>query len=201
MSADLYETDFYARANEQAALLRAGKLSAADIGHIAEEIESMGRGEKREPVNRLAALLLHLLKWRFQPALHGNSWRLSIEEQRYRLSDHPGDNPSLRARLGEAITGAYRLALVEAERETGLARTTFPTICPWAVEEMMDHGFGPERMRDHGRATHHPPHVRPGLTARTRGGDHPPRLRIQAAVAASMVFLWLMNHSGTTSRT
>ena len=64
----LYETDFYAWANEQAALLRGGKLPEADIAHIAEEIESM---EKRELVSRLTVLLLHLLKSRFQPALRG----------------------------------------------------------------------------------------------------------------------------------
>ena len=75
MSNSLYERDFYAWANEQAALLRAGKLDSADIENIAEEIESMGRSEKRELINRLAVLLLHLLKWRFQPGLRGNSWR------------------------------------------------------------------------------------------------------------------------------
>lgn len=63
----LYDRDFYAWANEQAALLREGKLSQADIEHIAQEIESMGRTEKRELVGRLTVLLLHLLKWRYQP--------------------------------------------------------------------------------------------------------------------------------------
>ena len=74
----LYETDFYAWATRQAALLRAGRLDAADIEHIAEEIDSMGRSEKRELVSRLTVVLLHLLKWQYQPALRGNSWRLSI---------------------------------------------------------------------------------------------------------------------------
>lgn len=78
MSNTLYDQDFYAWANQQAALLRAGRLSEADIENIAEEIESMGRGEKRELVNRLTVLLLHLLKWQFQPSHRGNSWRLSI---------------------------------------------------------------------------------------------------------------------------
>jgi len=55
---DAYETDFYAWAMEQAALLRAGKVIAADIANIAEEIESLGWGEKRELVNRLTILLL-----------------------------------------------------------------------------------------------------------------------------------------------
>ena len=69
----LYERDFYAWANEQAALLRSGNLSAADIENIAEEIESMGKSEKRELVNRLAVLLMHLLKWQYQTSLQGHS--------------------------------------------------------------------------------------------------------------------------------
>ena len=78
MSANLYERDFYAWANEQAGLLRAGKLSEADLEHIAEEIESMGKSEKRELVNRLSVLLMHLLKWQFQATGRGTSWRLTI---------------------------------------------------------------------------------------------------------------------------
>jgi hypothetical protein len=144
MSNSLYEQDFYAWANEQAALLRAGKLADADIENIAEEIESMGRSEKRELVNRLTVLLLHLLKWQFQPGLRGNSWRLSVEEQRYRLVDHLNDNPSLQAQLDKAMRDAYRLALIEAERETGLARDTFPPKCSYSFAEAMQPDFWPE---------------------------------------------------------
>ena len=71
---DLYDRDFYAWTAEQAALLRAGKLSGADIPHIAEEIESMGRSEKRELVSRLTILLQHLLKWQFQPDRRSTPW-------------------------------------------------------------------------------------------------------------------------------
>ena len=85
---------FYAWAQEQAALLRAGRLNEADIANIAEEIESMGRGEKRELVNRLTVLLLHLLKWRFQPGFRSASWSSSIREQRIRLASHMRHNPS-----------------------------------------------------------------------------------------------------------
>ena len=133
--ASLYERDFHAWASEQAGLLRAGRLAEADIAHIVEEIESMGRSERRELVNRLVVLLLHLLKWRFQPALRGNSWRLSIKEQRIRLAAHLEDNPSLKA---------YRLAAIEAERDTGLSESTFPTACPFSFEQMMDERFWPE---------------------------------------------------------
>ncbi|WP_044558526.1 DUF29 domain-containing protein [Azospirillum sp. B4] len=140
----LYDRDFYAWANEQAALLRAGKLAAADIAHIAEEIESMGKTEKRELVSRLTVLLLHLLKWRFQPLLQGASWRTTIRNQRLDITDHLADNPSLKAHLPEAMTRAYRKAIGEASLETGLPETTFPTTCPWTFEQIMDTQFWPE---------------------------------------------------------
>ena len=57
LKSPLYDRDFYAWSREQAELLRAGKLDRADIEHIAEEIDSMGRTEKRELVNRLSVLL------------------------------------------------------------------------------------------------------------------------------------------------
>ncbi|MGB5832189.1 MAG: DUF29 domain-containing protein [Thiohalocapsa sp.] len=139
----LYEQDFYAWSNEQVSLLRAGKLREADIANIIEEIESMGRSERRELVNRLVVLLLHLLKWRFQPALRGNSWRLSIKEQRIRLASHLADNPSLKSKLDEAILQAYRLAAIEAERATGLLESSFPSDCPFLFEQLMDDSFWP----------------------------------------------------------
>lgn len=140
----LYDHDFYAWASEQAQLLRAGKLAEADIEHIAEEIESMGRSEKRELVNRLAVLLMHLLKWQFQPSVRGTSWRLTIEEQRDRLADHLADNPSLKATLDASIASAYRLAILGAARETGMDRGVFPAACPWTFPQITDTDFWPE---------------------------------------------------------
>lgn len=139
-----YDADFYGWANEQAALLRAGRLGDADVANIAEEIESMGRSEKRELVNRLAVLLAHLLKWQFQPGLRGTSWRLTIEEQRRRLASHLKDNPSLKARLLEASEEAYVLAVLAAQRDSGLDRAAFPLIDPYGPVLAMDEGFYPQ---------------------------------------------------------
>ena len=139
----LYKSDFYAWANEQASLLRAGKLAQADILNIAEEIESMGKTEKRELINRLTVLLLHLLKWQFQPALRGNSWRNSIRIQRREVVAHLEDNPSLKAVTSQAIKWAYGTAAIEAETETGLAETTFPPFSPWSFDEIMAEDFWP----------------------------------------------------------
>jgi len=139
----LYDQDFYAWSNQQAALLRAGKLGQADIEHIAEEIESMGKTEKRELISRLTVLLLHLLKWRFQPAKRVVSWEASIRVQRNRLADHLDDNPSLKPLLPAALSAAYRDALLEAVAETGLPAVTFPAKCPWSFEQALDAGFWP----------------------------------------------------------
>jgi len=140
----LYDQDFYAWANEQAGLLRAGRLSEADIEHIAEEIESMGKTEKRELVNRLAVLLLHMLKWQFQPGRRGASWEVTIRNQRRALADHLDDNPSLKPKLPEAVARAYADARGEAYAETGLPESVFPAQCPWSNDQIMDRDFWPE---------------------------------------------------------
>jgi hypothetical protein len=144
MPTEYYESDFFAWTQEQSALLRSGDWARADVEHIAQEIENMGKTEKRELISRLEVLVLHLLKWRFQPALRGTSWRLLIEQQRLKIADHIDDNPSLKSLLDQAVASAYRYARVEAERETGLARKTFPAQCPWTYDQMMDDSFWPQ---------------------------------------------------------
>ena len=145
MTGTLYETDFYAWANEQARLLRAGKLSAVDIEHIAEEIESMGKTEKRELANRLAVLLLHLLKWEFQPVRRGFSWEATIRVQRRDLAVHLRDNPSLKAITSAVIDQAYGNAVIQAADETGLPETTFPAECPWSFDQILEPSFWPDQ--------------------------------------------------------
>jgi hypothetical protein len=139
-----YETDFYGWANEQAAVLRAGRLDAADIAHIAEEIERMGRSEKRELINRLTVLLTHLLKGRHQPGGRGASWQASIKAQRFAIEDHLSDNPSLTPQMPEAIDQAFRAAALEAAVETKLLQSTFPNAREWSFEEIMNPDFWPE---------------------------------------------------------
>jgi len=140
----LYDSDFYAWANEQAELLRAGKLAQADIEHIAQEIESMGKTEKRELASRLKVLILHLLKWRFQPLKRSASWEVSITVQRHELADHLDDNPSLKPLIGAMVAKAHGDAVLGAMLETGLPKSAFPDACPWSFEEMMAEDFWPE---------------------------------------------------------
>jgi hypothetical protein len=142
-SDSLYDQDFFAWAKQQSMLLREGGLVAADIDHIALEIESMGKAEKRELVSCLTILLSHLLKWQFQPSHRGASWRLSIANARDDITDLLADNPSLGAVLGDATGSAYRRARRQAAAETARPDGDFPVICPYAFEQMMDESFWP----------------------------------------------------------
>jgi len=143
----LYDRDFFAWANEQAALLREGRLGEADVENIAEEIASMGRSEKRELISRLGVLLLHLLKWRFQPKGRGSSWESSIRIQRRQLERHLRDNPSLKAKLPDALADSYQDAIIAAAEETKLAESVFPSECPWSFEEISAPDFWPDENR------------------------------------------------------
>ncbi|MGB3581629.1 MAG: DUF29 domain-containing protein [Roseiarcus sp.] len=140
----LHDSDFYAWSFEQAALLRAGRVGEADLAAIAEEIESMGKTEKRELISRVTVLLLHLLKWRGQPAGRGNSWRLSIANARDEIADLLADNPSLKTVLDEVTASAYRYARRNAAIETEMGEEAFPAQCPWRFAQAMDEGFWPE---------------------------------------------------------
>ncbi|HDS4345649.1 TPA: DUF29 domain-containing protein [Enterobacter hormaechei subsp. steigerwaltii] len=139
-----YDSDFYAWTQEQAALIRAGHLSELDAVNLLEEIEAMGRSEKRELQSRLVKLFSHLLKWKYQEARRGTSWQLTIKEQRIQAADCLADNPSLKSKLDEIISKAYELARIEAAKETGIKLATFPLRNPWTFAQAMESDFYPE---------------------------------------------------------
>ena len=138
------DSDFYAWSLEQAALLRAGRAAEADLAGIAEEIESMGKTEKRELTSRLTVLLLHLLKWRCQPLKRGPSWRLSIANSRDEIADLLADNPSLKSALDEVMASAFRYARRKAAIGKEMAEEAFRARCPWSFAEATSEAFWPE---------------------------------------------------------
>ena len=134
-----YEADFYAWASQQAELLRQQQASGLDWTNLAEEIEAMGRSEKRQFAIRLEVLMMHLLKWQYQPNFRSRSWQLTIQEQRLRLAKLLQENPSLKPIVAEVIQSVYPLAVISAERETGLA--DYPQDCPYGPEQLLSDAF------------------------------------------------------------
>jgi hypothetical protein len=139
-----YDQDFYSWTQEQAMLLKNGRFSDLDIPNLIEEIETMGRSEKRELESRLTVLLLHLLKWKYQEVRRGRSWQLSIDEQRIQFSKTLKENPGLKPELNEIVKDAYKLAIIQASRETQISKAVFPTICPWTLSEFLKEDFYPD---------------------------------------------------------
>jgi uncharacterized protein DUF29 len=140
----LYETDFYAWTQEQARLLREGRWDDLDLDNLIDEVESVGGSEKREIRNRLAALLGHLLKWKYQPGHRGTSWTGTIFEQRRQLADILGTSPSLRGFFAKQVEAQYLSGKLLAAKETGIAFGLFPEECPFTAEEVLDLEFFPE---------------------------------------------------------
>lgn len=136
-----YETDFYAWAKAQAALLREEELAELDLPNLAEELEAMGRHERRELTNRLRVLLMHLLKWQFQPDLRSRSWRNTINNQRDEIAALLDDSPSLKVEIEDCIAAAYSRA--RAQEETGLLLPVFPESCPYGPNEILEPNFFP----------------------------------------------------------
>ncbi|MFP4063472.1 MAG: DUF29 domain-containing protein [Halochromatium sp.] len=136
-----YETDFYAWSDEQARLLRAGCYAALDIAHLAEEVEDLGKRERRALESRLAVLIGHLLKWRYQADYpYRKSWRATINTQRRSIQRLLAENPSLGAQLEALINSAYPDAVDLAVAETPLDYDAFPDVCPWDRDALLgDH--------------------------------------------------------------
>jgi Domain of unknown function DUF29 len=139
-----YQTDFFAWTEEQARLLRGGELSLIDAENIAEEIESLGRSDRRELENRLTVLLMHLLKWQRQPELRSKSWSATIREQRRQIEKLLHDSPSLRPFVNEAHGRAYAEAREDAVEETGLPEADFPAESPFTVDDVLSRAFLPK---------------------------------------------------------
>jgi len=143
-AASLYDTDFYGWIQRQAGMIRSGNVAGLDFEHLLEEIETMGRSEKRGLKNRLIVLLMHLLKWQYQPAHRSGSWKATIKVQRIRIAKLLRENPSLAPLVQVVIADAWEEALIEAERETGISSHLFPQACPWSFPQLMQDEFWPE---------------------------------------------------------
>jgi hypothetical protein len=144
---DLYETDISQWSEQQAELLRrmaAGERvnDQVDWLNVAEEIEDLAARNKDQIESRLSVLCEHLLKWRFQPEMQSGSWRGSIVEARDRIARVIKKNPGLANYPAAVLADAYSPGQRKAEAETGLR--DLPAVCPWTIDQVLDHGFLPE---------------------------------------------------------
>ena len=141
---NLYEQDFLSWIEAQAQALKDRQVAALDWDNLVEEIESMGRSQRNELKSRLRVLLMHLIKWHWQPEKRSTRWQLTIKEQRLSLRDLLEMSPSLRPSLSVLLPRAWQDASSSAALETGLNESIFPEICPWSMEDVLLDGWLPE---------------------------------------------------------
>ncbi|HAZ43540.1 MAG TPA: DUF29 domain-containing protein [Cyanobacteria bacterium UBA11371] len=140
----LYETDYMQWIETTIEKLRSQDYANVDWENLIEEIEDMGRSDRKHLKSNLIVILLHLLKWQFQPEKRSGSWESSIIEHRRRVKDDLIDSPSLKPYLENIFAECYTQAVKQAKAETGLPLETFPVQCPYELAQVIDDEFLPE---------------------------------------------------------
>ena len=143
MKTNLYDKDYYLWLEETIQLLQEGRLTDLDIFNLIEEIKDMGRSEKNALESNLIVLLMHLLKWKYQPEKQSGSWRRSIREHRRRILKAFKNSPSFKRYLEVVFDESYQEARKQAADETGRSLNTFPKNCPFKIEEIIDSEYLP----------------------------------------------------------
>jgi hypothetical protein len=140
---ELYERDYYSWTDVQVRALRERKIAQLDWENLAEEVEDFGKAERHRLESHLESLLMHLLKWVYQPRRRSRSWSNSTEEHRFGVRKILRENPGLKSHLAEIFTSAYESARFGARNETGLDLTAFPESLPLDVGDPMREDFWP----------------------------------------------------------
>jgi hypothetical protein len=133
-----YDCDLILWARDTAQLLREQRWDAIDWEHLIEEIEDLGKSERSAIGSQMERILLHLLKWQYQPQRHSDSWLDSINDGRSQIRRKLEDSPSLRGYPAQILDKEYTRARREAARQTGLVLSIFPEFCPYNIAQVIE---------------------------------------------------------------
>ena len=141
---ETYLTDFNLWIDRTAQLLREQRWHEIDVAHLIEEIEDLGKSERRGIASQLTRLLLHLLKWQYQPQRRSDSWLDSITDARTQIELAIEDSPSLKNYPAEKLQESYQRARRQAAKQTNIEISVFPTTCPYSLELVLAEDWLPE---------------------------------------------------------
>jgi hypothetical protein len=143
----LYDQDYYLWLRTTINQLRAGQFASVDLENLIEELESMGRREKRAIKSLLIRLLEHLLKlkyWDMERERNEGNWKGEIRAFRREIKDELKDSPSLKPYILEIFDECYQQAKAEASDRSQLPLDTFPTTPIGSLEQILDDNWFPE---------------------------------------------------------
>jgi hypothetical protein len=141
---DLYEQDFCLWIEQAVKLLSENRLSELDRENLIEEIRDMGISQKQGLESNLEVVLMHLLKYKYQPEKRSNSWRSTLFEHRRRLHKAFKTSPSLKRHFAEEFSDCYVAARKLAAIETNISIDTFPITSPFTVSQVLDEDYLPK---------------------------------------------------------
>jgi hypothetical protein len=139
-----YLVDFSSWINQTAQLLRERRWHEVDVAHLIEEVEDLGKSERRGIASQLTRLLLHLLKWHYQPQRRSDSWLDSITDARTQIELAIEDSPSLGSYPAEQLKESYQRARRQAAKQTSMEISMFPDECPYPLELVLGEDWLPE---------------------------------------------------------
>jgi hypothetical protein len=146
MSRAIYKSDFNLWSQQTAQLLREGRWQEIDVEYLIEEIEDLGKSERRAIVSQLIRLLLHLLKWQYQPERRSDSWLDSITDARVQIELAIQDSPSLKSYPAENLNQCYQQARRQASKQTNIAIAVFPEECLYPLELILAEDWFPHSL-------------------------------------------------------
>lgn len=132
-----YSADFDTWTEKTAQLLREGRWAEIDTEQLIEEVEDLGKRDRRAVVSQLIRLLLHLLKWQYQIERRSDSWLDSITDARVQIELAFEDSPSLRSYLAQQVESSYERARRQAIQQTGMNASVFPTTCLYTLSQCL----------------------------------------------------------------
>jgi hypothetical protein len=143
--ATLYDRDFLQWTEHQIACLQKGQWENVDVDHLVEELGDLGRSEQKELGSHLKVLIMHLLKWQYQPDRRTASWEVTLANCRDSIQDCLEDSPSLQRFLNDAewVAKHYRRARRDAAKEIQIQAERFPAKCPYSLDKILDPAFFP----------------------------------------------------------
>jgi hypothetical protein len=143
-NSEIYNYDYCLWVELMMQLLREGKLMELDIPNLLEELDDMSGSQRDALESNLEIILMHLLKYCYQPQLRSRSWLLTIFEHRNRLKKAFKRSPSLQRYYQEVFLECYQTARKMASIETGLPISDFSEISPFTSEQVLDIEYLPD---------------------------------------------------------
>lgn len=141
---DSYSVDFNLWIDKTAQLLQKRSWQEIDVERLIEEVQDLGKSEKRAIASQLTRLLMHLLKWQYQPQRRSDSWLDSITDARTQIELTIADSPSLKHYPEAVLDESYLRARRQAIQQTGIPALVFPEACPFDLDLVLEQGWLPE---------------------------------------------------------